>query len=406
MLTPASSPPRRFTLVLLTILSMASLNLILPSLANMAFDFGITYGQASLAISVFMVITAALQLLVGPLSDLYGRRPVLLASLAIFVAASVGCALSTNFVVFMVFRCLQAAVITCNVLSRAIVRDTAEPRRATAILGTIGMAMALGPMLAPMAGGMLDQAFGWRACFHLMTLTGFGLLWLTWTDVGETNRARSAGVMAQIRSYPRLLRDPIFWSYTLCMSLSVATYFTFLTGVPLIAAEHFGLSGAMLGLALGVPPIGFLLGNLISSRMAVRVPGAVMLVAGRVITVVAMLSALGVWQLGLHSALAFFLFIPLIGVGNGLTNPAGSVGAMSVQPDLAGSAAGLSGTFMVGSGALMTAITGQVLSHGGTPLTLLLMINGTALLGLLAGLPALRDHFVTRRLSTGGGCPP
>lgn len=390
MFTVATTPPRILTLVLLTVVSLVSLNLILPSLAHMAADFQISYATASLSISLFMAITAGLQLIVGPMSDLYGRRPVLLVSMALFAAGSVGCVLAEGFWGFMAFRTLQSAVIAANVVSRAIVRDTSSPKDATAILGTIGMAMALGPMLAPTLGGLLDQLFGWRANFWLMMLAGLGMVWLTWADVGETNTAPNRNIRSQFRGYGQLLGDGLFWSYTMCMTLSVAIFFGFLTGTPLIAVKHFGLSGTLLGLSLGAPPVGFVLGNWLSTRLASRCEPATLLISGRVVTVLAMAVAVLVWVSGAHSAINYLIFMPFIGLGNGLTNPSGFAGAMSVRDGLAGSAAGLSGATMVAGGAAMTAITGAVLSRHGDPLTLLWLLFATAVLSLLAGLPALR----------------
>lgn len=394
LFTAAVRPPALHTLILMTVASLMALNMILPSLPGMAAHFDITYGQASLTISAFMLVTAVLQLVIGPLSDIYGRRPVILWALAIFVLGSVGCVLAEDFATLMVFRIVQAAVIATNVVPRAMVRDTSTPHEATRRLATIGMLLAIGPMLAPMLGGALDQIFGWRANFHAFLVIGIGVFWLAWIDAGETNTTRGGGFRAHFRGYPQLFRDPVFWSYTMCLSLSVGTYFAFLTGTPLIATESFGLSGAMMGLSLGAPPVGYVVGNWLSQRLSGRMPIARLMFLGRLATLAGMAAALAVWLAGMQNAVAFFLFMPLIGVGNGLSIPPGSVGVMSVRPELAGSAAGISGALMIGTGALMATVTGLLLTASHDPLRLLLLLVGMASLAVLAIRPALRASMV------------
>lgn len=383
-------PPRLTTLVLMTILGIVSVNMFLPSLANMARGFGVSYAQASLSISLFMLVTAGLQVIIGPLSDLYGRRPVLLWSLAVFTLASLGTALAADFTTFMVFRVLQAAVIAGNVLSRAIVRDTVPAQEATSLLGTIGMAIALGPMVAPVIGGTLDQLFGWRATLWCFFGFGAGLLWLCVRDVGETNASRGRGFAAHFRAYPHLLGDLRFWSYTFSVGLGIGMFFAFLTGTPILTARVFGLPESLTGLLAGLPPVGFLCGAYLSRRLGHRIAPARMVLAGRLVSAVGIGAALLLWTLGPGTAWSFFLLMPVIGLANGLSTPAGTVGAMSVRPDLAGSAAGLSGALTLGCGAAMTALAGALLGAVPDPARLLWLLWGLALLSVLTALPALR----------------
>ncbi|KHQ51041.1 multidrug effflux MFS transporter [Mameliella alba] len=390
MRQPPASPPSLVTLVLLTVLGIVSVNMFLPSLANMARSFSISYTTASLAISLFMLITAGLQLVIGPLSDLYGRRPVLLWSLALFTCASLGTALAPDFTSLMVFRVLQTAVIAGNVLSRAIVRDTSPPSEATSRLGTIGMAIALGPMIAPVIGGVMDQALGWRSTLWAFTGLGAALLWLCWADVGETNPRRGQGFAAHFRAYPALLTDLRFWSYTVSMGLGIGIFFAFLAGTPLLGAAYFDISESAVGALIGLPPAGFVIGSYLSRRLGARVAPPLMVLAGRLVSVAGLGIALLLWTLGPGSAWSFFLLMPVIGVANGLSTPAGMAGAMSVRPDLTGSAAGLSGAVTIGCGAAMTSVSGAILGATPDPTRLIWLLWGLALLSVLAALPALR----------------
>ena len=183
----AASPPRLATLILLTALSTLSLNMFLPSLSNMARDFQTEYALVNLSIAGYLAVTAVLQLVIGPLSDRYGRRPVLLTAMAIFVMASLGCALATNIWVFLGFRVLQGAVIAGWALSQAAIRDMVPAQEAASLMGYVAMAMAVAPMLGPMLGGVLDEIFGWRASFLTFTGLGAALFILCWVDLGETN---------------------------------------------------------------------------------------------------------------------------------------------------------------------------------------------------------------------------
>ena len=155
------------TLIVGTALSVLSLNMFLPSLPGIAKEFQVDYGLANLSVAGYLAISAALQIVMGPMSDLYGRRKVMLLCCAMFVLASVSCALASNIWMFLCFRLLQGAIISGQVISRAVIRDMYPPSEAASKLGYMGMIMALAPMTGPMIGGALDMAFGWRAGFWL-----------------------------------------------------------------------------------------------------------------------------------------------------------------------------------------------------------------------------------------------
>ena len=178
-----NSPPTLFTLILLTAFSTLTLNMFLPSLANIAADLDTSYAKVSLAVAGYLAVTAVIQLIVGPLSDRIGRRPVLLGAIVIFTFASLGSALTTNIWVFLAFRVFQGGMIAGYALSLAIVRDTDSERKAVGLIGYISMAMAVAPMLGPMLGGVLDTAFGWRANFYFYAGAGLLLLAICWIDL-------------------------------------------------------------------------------------------------------------------------------------------------------------------------------------------------------------------------------
>lgn len=359
----AASPPRMFTLVLLTGLSVLSLNMFLPSLAHIAEELQADYALVSLSVAGYLGVTAVLQLIMGPLSDRYGRRPILLGSLAIFAFASLGCMLASDVRVFLVFRVMQGVIISGWALSLAVIRDTRPAQEAASLIGYVTMAMAVAPMLGPVFGGVLDELFGWRSSFLVYAVFGAALLALCWLDLGETNASPSETFAQQFRAYPKLLRAPRFWGYALCMSFSTSAFYAFLAGAPLVAQSVLALSPATLGFCMGTITAGFSLGSFLSGRYAGRYALTTMMIAGRVVACAGLAAGLVLFLAGFVNALTLFGTTIFAGVGNGLTMPSSNAGALSVQPRLAGSASGLAGALTVGGGAILTSVTGAILTE-------------------------------------------
>ena len=398
MLTAAVTPPRLLTLVLLTALSTVSLNLFLPSLSNMAADFETDYALVNLSVAGYLAITAVLQLIIGPLSDRFGRRPVMLAALALFVVASLGCALASDVWVFLGFRMLQGAVIAGWAISSSIIRDTAPPQEAASLMGYVAMAMAVAPMLGPTLGGVLDQVFGWRASFLAFAAAGTALLVLCWLDLGETNRQPSSTFATQFRSYPQLFQSRRFWGYALCMAFSIAAFHAFLSGVPLVAQSVLALQPAELGVYMGTITAGFFLGSFLSGRYAKRFALTTMMIAGRLVACGGLLLGIALFLAGYASPLSLFGTTVFVGIGNGLTTPSSNAGALSVRPQLAGSASGLAGALTVAAGALASSITGAILTAQSGVYALQGMMLACSALALVAALWVL---WVDRREALG-----
>ncbi len=343
-------------------MSVLTLNMFLPSLSAIAEEFGVDYGVANLSMGAFLAVTAVLQLIIGPLSDRFGRRPVMLAGVAVFAVGSVGCLLAQDIVSFLGFRMLQAASVVGIALSRAVVRDMYGPQEAASTLGYISMVMAIAPMTGPTVGGLLHEAFGWRASFAVYSLVGVGLVWLTWRDLGETNQSRATTMGEQFVTYPELLRSRRFWGYTLCSSFSVGAFYIYITGIVLVGASVFQMSPTTVGMAVGTIAIGFAFGSFLSGVLGKRVPLWVLMVSGRVVALAGLCLGLAVVLAGIVHPLTYVGTVVFVGLGNGLTLPASNSGAMSVRPRLAGSASGLSGAMSVATGAALTSLTGAVLT--------------------------------------------
>ncbi|AUC09839.1 MULTISPECIES: multidrug effflux MFS transporter [Agrobacterium] len=378
-----TTPPHIITLVVIAGVAALCMNVFLPSLATMAVYFETDYAVMQFAVSGYLAATACLQLVIGPLSDLFGRRPVMLASIAVMIVATLVCMLAPNITVFMIGRVAQAAVVSGFVLARAIVRDMVPMEQAASMIGYVTMGMSVVPMVGPTVGGLLNDISGWQSSFALLCLLGLGILALAWLDLGETNHNRSASFSQQFHAWPELLRSPLFWGYALTSTFSSGMFFSFLGGAPFVGSVVYGLSPAMLGLQFFFMASGYMLGNFISGRYASEIGITRMMLSGNVIGIAGIIAAIALISVGAQSAYAFFVPLALIGVGNGVTLPSANAGMVSVQPHLAGSASGLGGAMTIGGGAALSVLASSVLSKEDGTWPLLLVMLATGLVALL-----------------------
>jgi MFS transporter, DHA1 family, multidrug resistance protein len=375
--------PTLSTLILLCALSVLPLSIFLPSLPNIAMDFHADYALVSLSLAGYATVAAVLELVMGPLSDRFGRRPIVLTSLTVFVVGSLGCALAGNIWTFLAFRLLQAPITSCYPVSMAAIRDMTGKEGAASRIGYAAMAAAFAPMLAPTVGGVIDETSGWRAIFWGLALAGIALFALCWFRLGETNKYPSDTIRQQFRAYPALIHEPRFWAYALCMAFSTGTFYAFLAGAPLAAKTAFDVPPATLGLYMGSITAGFVLGSFLSGRYASRYPLATTITVGRVVACAGPLIGLMLFFVGARHAIALFGPCMLVGVGNGLSNPCAHAGALSVRPELAGSASGLVGAMTIAGGSALSSMTGAVLTEGNAayaPLCLMLLSSVIAML--------------------------
>ena len=200
----------------------------------------------------------------------------------IFVVASLGCLLASDVWAFLLFRTMQAAIVSGFALSRVIIRDTEPAQKAASLMGYLSIAWAIAPMLAPMLGGAFDQLFGWRANFWAFLGFGAAVLVLCWLDLGETNKNPSETFTKQFKAFPSC-SDPAILGYSLCMAFSMGALYAFLAAAPLVATTVFQMSPATLGFYMGSTAAGFILGSFVSGRFAALYPLTTMMVAGRIV---------------------------------------------------------------------------------------------------------------------------
>lgn len=385
-----STPPNIATLILLAGVSALCMNIFLPSLPSMTEFFDTDYGIMQLSIAVYLAVNAVLQIVVGPISDKFGRRPVILAGLIIFLVATLGCIYAPNAAIFLTFRMLQAAVVVAMVLSRAVVRDMVPADQAASMIGYVTMGMTVVPMLGPALGGVLDQYFGWQASFWMLFFAGLAVLWLTWRDLGETKSSSGLTLAQQFREYPELLLSPRFWGYSLANGFTSGAFFAYLGGAPFVATQLFGMNSAQMGIYFGAPAVGYFFGNFLSGRYSARFGVNRMVLAGCAICGTGVAISLSIFAAGNGSAEVFFGFMTLVGIGNGLAIPNATAGALSVRPHLAGTASGLSGAIMIGGGAALSALAGALLGPETGAFPLLWLMLATSIAGLGAILLVIR----------------
>jgi DHA1 family bicyclomycin/chloramphenicol resistance-like MFS transporter len=373
-----TTAPHLVTLVSVAALASLSMSFYLPSLPAMTDFFHTEYRVMQLSVSLYLVGNAVLQLVVGPLSDRFGRRPVLIGGIVVFVLATLICVFARTIEMFLIGRMIQSAVVVANVLSRAVVRDIHDESRSASMIGYVMMFTSIMPMIGPTLGGVIDAAFGWQGVFWALFGVSVLALALVWADLGETAQSRGRPFRAQLAEYPLLLRAPRFWGYTVCSAATSGMFFAFLGGAPFVGVEIFGLTPTQLGIGLGIPAVGYMLGNFLSARLSMALGVNRMVLGGTLIAASGIAVQLALFGLGLGGPVVFFGGMIVMTIGNGMVLPNSVAGLLSVRPQLAGSASGLSGAMQIGGGALFAALAGWMLTEdsGATPLLALMLFSG------------------------------
>ena len=376
-------PPPLALLVVILASVQLGMTMYIPSLPAIADYFNVSAAVATLTLTVYLAFFAVSQLVVGPLSDRFGRRPVVLSGVAAFVLASYACALAPTIEFLIVMRAVQATGACCVIaIARAIVRDMYEREDSARALSVLGSAMGLTPALGPILGGKLQVWFGWTASFYFMAAVATVGFVLTLLLLGETRRhaPASLNVLSILRNYGSLLRARAFLGFSLAMGLATGMFQAFISGAPIVLITLLAVPPDEFALYTLVWPLAFTVGNFISSRLTMRLGMERLVLVGNLVavaaaTVMVSLAIAGVFTIAAIIGPALFL-----GIGNGLVSPNGMAGAVSERPDIAGAAAAMAGFFQMGIGAVLTVLVG--LLHAETQLPWTLVIFATAVCGL------------------------
>lgn len=366
-----------------------STDMYLPSLPILIGLYDSNAATVQLTLSVFLTGFAVMQLVYGPVSDRYGRRPVLLAGTALYTLASIGCAFAGSIEWLILWRFLQALGACAGVvLGRAIARDLYEGAAAARALSMMAMVLGLTPAVAPILGGYLHSWFGWQANFIAMAAAGglFGLSVLVFLP--ESNQRRNpqaTRIKPMLANFATLARHGSYRGYVACVAFSYGGMFAFISGSSFTLRTVFGISETMFGYCFTLIVVGYIMGGFIGTRLTYR------LGVDRMLQLGASLCALGGLIMALLQVLNWsngggWHWFSLVGpmmlftMGVGLTMPQGQAGGLQPFPHMAGAAASLMGFTQMTVGAITGIIVGHALNETALPLSVTMAVMGVSTL--------------------------
>lgn len=380
----------------LTAVGQFATSVYLPSMPAIAVAMSTPLATVQLSLTSYFVAFALAQLVYGPVTDRFGRRPVALFGLVVFIAGSLFAATAGSVGWLILARAVQAIGACAGiVVGRAVVRDVVEGADLARVMAYIALAFASVPGLAPFLGGILQETFGWQAAFLATALLGVIVFLLALFRLPETNATPLArlDLIAAARAYGPLLRSRIFLGYALATAFALGGVFAFHTGSPALYIGALGVSPGQYGLYPLITVFGFITATFTTSRLVGRVSpqglvrfGLVIMSAGAVLMVALPLA-------GILTPMSITLTMVLYGLGLGLLLPTGAAAAMQGFPERAGTAAALLGFLHMAGGALASVIVSALQGPAGNlaiPLTLALFAALAALSFVIAD-PARRQ---------------
>ena len=373
-----------------TALAFCALHMVVPALPILVQVFDDSPAHVQLVLSLYLGGIAAGQLIYGPVSDRFGRRPVLIAGLGLFLGGTLLCVSAWSLAALIVGRVLQACGACAGiVLSRAIIRDVYDREMAARGLALVMMAMTLAPAISPALGAYLVEWFDWRAIFALLAALGALVFVATVVRLAETNRHPiPLDVAGMARSYALLFRSPGFGAFALCSACTSASWFTFIASAPYLVTEVLGDPPSTYGLMILFPMATYMIGNAAAARFALRVGSLRLLIAGRAVALGGAAAVMLCYLSGGFSVWALFLPIAFAEIGDGLSQPSVMAAALSIHPRIAGTASGLMG-FLQMTMAAVGSFAVALLPHD-SPLGMILVFSGFVAIALGSAIFAVR----------------
>lgn len=361
-----------------------STDMYLPSLPDIGRLLGASTAQVQMTLSAFLAGFAVGQIFYGPISDKYGRKPVLVAALLLYGIGTTVCAAATSIEMLTAARFLQALGAGGPiVVARAIVRDLYEGRRAARELAVMGTIMSVVPALAPIAGGLFHVTFGWRSTFFAALAFGLAALILVVFSLPETLKQRSAAPISPLgilRTFGQIIVNRTFIANTAIFAAGYSGLFSFISASSFVLQGVYGLNPVAAGAAFASCVIGFVSGSLGGTRLVMRKGEAWTIRAGVSLLTLGGLSMAAALAIGHLGPAGILVPMAIYTCGFGLTMPQALAGAMKPFPDKAGAASSLAGFIQMASGATTGILVGHGLGNSAWPLAI--AINATALIAL------------------------
>lgn len=372
-----------------------STDMYLPAFPVLMESFNADINQVQHTLSIFLIGFALAQLIYGPLSDRFGRKPVLIAGLLLFLLSSLAIVFAESITSFSSLRLLQAIGGSAGpVLGRAMVRDIHGPRDSARLLSYMGTAMAVAPAAAPIIGGYMTVWFGWQSIFLFLAAYGVAGVMLLGMRIPETAPPGSHHIMSVgnlLKNYGILLKHPTWRWYTLTCSFVFAGLFSFLSGSPFVIIDFLGFKEEQFGLFFALVVAGFMTGTLIGGRLARRAGINRLVGYGSFIAATGGISMLLLALAEVHHIAAIVLPQMLYMIGVGIVMPQSMAGALAPFPHMAGTASALLGFIQMSVAAGVGILVGHY--HDGSPRSMAFSI---ALMGTLTLISFLRlrrvDH--------------
>ncbi|MGL1922416.1 MAG: multidrug effflux MFS transporter [Hyphomicrobiales bacterium] len=371
--------PHIVLLIFLSAISPVALNIFIPSMPNLTASLGTTHTIAQLTLTLYLVAFALSQLVHGPLSDKYGRRPVLLIGIAIYIISSLACSFAVNIEQLIIGRIFQAiGGCTGVVITRAIVRDLYQRDKAASILGYMTMVMALAPLTSPTIGGFIDQYSSWRGTFYFVSVMGIILFIFSFKGLHETNhnRIQSINVVEIASKYLILLKERQYLGFVTGMAFSSSVFFSFIAGAPFLVTKILKLEPSVYGFYFVMVSIGYMVGNFLSGKLTTQLGSFKMFMLSNIILFIAMIVLLYFSYIGISKPLYLFLPMSFVACANGLAIPSAMASALSIRPEIAGTASGLAGFTQIAMGALATFVVGYFHNGTTTPMITSMVVGG------------------------------
>lgn len=363
----------------------AAMQILLPAVPVIQSTFEVSHGVAQLTLSLSMAAIAIGTLVYGPLSDKYGRRPIMLLGLLITLLGSLLCWLANSIETLIIGRFIQAFGGAVGlVLARAIVRDVYGAEEAARVIATLVMVMVVIPMLSPALGGELMARFGWHSVFPVIAGASAVIMMLMSGSLRETlaEPVPFNGIPAMLGTFVQLLRSSAFRGYAFCVTFVSVVFFSFISGAPEIMVNVLDRPPTEYGYYFVMIPLGFMIGNYVARHYGRSLGMDRMIGLGASIAICGISLAVFLQLIGIRSPVALFAPVSLAVFGNGITLPNAQAAAINEFPKFAGSASGLTGFLQMS----FSAIAAQLVAilFNGTAYPLLLLMFVASLISLLS----------------------